>query len=275
MIPNEVQAALVALGYSVAVDGDIGPKTRTAIKDFQARHGLKADGVAGKLTIAKLHEMLERETTPDRAGILTPAIIKAVCPKARADIVEALCDEVARFAVAGIVTKQRMAHFLSQAATETGGLRALEESLNYDVDGLKNTFSRERISIAQCQALGRKPGRAAQQEQIANIVYGGDWGWKNLGNFQAGDGWRYRGGGILQTTGRANYRNAGFEDHPELLRTPAVGLAAALKFWTDHDINRLADAGAVAPVRKRINGGRNGLDEAEAYFAKARRALGI
>ncbi len=58
MIPNEVQAALVALGYSVAVDGDIGPKTRAAIKDFQVRHGLKADGVAGKLTIAKLQQVL-------------------------------------------------------------------------------------------------------------------------------------------------------------------------------------------------------------------------
>ncbi|KRE15676.1 N-acetylmuramoyl-L-alanine amidase [Bosea sp. Root483D1] len=58
MIPNEVQAALVALGYSVAVDGNIGPKTREAIKDFQKRHDLKVDGHAGPLTIARLHEAL-------------------------------------------------------------------------------------------------------------------------------------------------------------------------------------------------------------------------
>jgi putative chitinase len=275
MIPNEVQAALVALGYSVAVDGVIGPKTKAAIREFQGRHELKVDGVAGPLTIAKLHEVLARETVDDRPGILTPAIIRAVAPKAREDIVEVLVEAVAPFAAVGIVTKLRSAHFLTQIATETGGLTVLEESLNYSVDGLLKTFSRKRITKAQALALGRKPGRAADQEAIANILYGGAWGAANLGNTEPGDGWRYRGGGLMQTTGRANYRRAGFEANPEALRTPAGGLKAALTFWSNNDLNRIADRDDIVALRKAVNGGANGLDEAKGYLAKAKKALGI
>jgi|GEM_PF-739770 len=275
MIPNEVQAALVALGYSVSVDGVIGPKTKESIKDFQHRHGLKADGVAGPKTTAKLHELLARETVEERPGILTTAVIKAVAPKARGDIIEALVEAVAPFAAVGIVTKLRSAHFLAQISTETGGLTALEESLNYSVDGLLKTFSRKRITKAQAEALGRKPGRAADQEAIANVLYGGAWGEANLGNTEPDDGWRYRGGGLMQTTGRANYRRAGFEANPEALRTPGGGLKAALTFWSNNDLNRIADRDDIVALRKAVNGGANGLDEAKGYLSKAKKALGI
>ncbi|AZO81274.1 hypothetical protein BLM15_07440 [Bosea sp. Tri-49] len=174
-----------------------------------------------------------------------------------------------------MVTKLRTAHFLAQIATETGGLTALEESLNYSIEGLLKTFSRKRIAKAQAEALGRKPGRAADQEAIANVLYGGAWGEANLGNTKPDDGWRYRGGGLMQTTGRANYRRAGYEANPEALRTPRGGLAAALTFWSNNDLNRVADRDDITALRKVVNGGTNGLPEAKAYLAKAKKALGI
>lgn len=279
----DAQRALIALGYNLGRGGPSGNGdddiwgwlSQTACAAFQRARGLAATGRLDPETIKALHAAAEDQRPAFVLRLLTPAVVRAVAPKARQDIVDELVSAADRFAVAGVTTKLRMAHFLSQACAETGALTALEESLNYSVEGLLKTFSRARISAVQCQALGRKSGRPAQQEQIANIVYGGEFGRKQLGNTEAGDGWRYRGGGILQITGRANYRRAGFEGNPEALRSPMGGLAAALKFWADNGLNQLADAGPVAPVRRRINGGTNGLHEAEAYFSKAKRALGI
>ncbi len=93
----------------------------------------------------------------------------------------------------GIDTPLRMAHFLCHMAHETGGFSALVESLNYDVAGLRRTFSKARVSDAQCQAMGRKSGKPADQQAIANTVYRGAWGKTNLGNTQTGDGWKFRG----------------------------------------------------------------------------------
>jgi putative chitinase len=280
------QRALIALGYDLGTggatgkgdDGLWGKRSVAACISFQGKNGLPATGILTPETMKALQaavaEKAEPRTAPT-ANLLTPAIIRAIAPGARQDIMDALVSSPDRFAAAGITTPRLMAHFLSEVATETGGFTKLEESLNYSVDGLMKTFSRARISAAQCQALGRALGRPAQQEQIANIIYGGAWGAKNLGNTQPGDGWRYRGGGDLQTTGRTNYRRAGFEANPEALRQPAGALTAALKFWTDNDLNRIAATGTVAQVRKVINGGTNGIAEAQAYFAKACKALGI
>lgn len=283
------QRALLAAGFKLpkfGADGGFGGETRDAMQAFQRAKGLPvtwpktmaevdAETIkALQAAIAEMRPVAVKPAGPAPVGMLTPSIIRAVAPGARADIIAELVSAGDRFAAAGITSRRIMAHFLSETATESGGFEKLEESLNYSVEGLMKTFSRSRISAAQCQALGRKPGRAAQHEQIANVIYGGAWGLKNLGNTQPGDGWRYRGGGILQNTGRANYRRAGFEDNPEALRHPAGALAAALKFWTDNDLSRIAATGSVAQVRKVVNGGANGLEEAEGYFAKACRALG-
>jgi putative chitinase len=80
---------------------------------------------------------------------------------------------------------------------------------------------------------------------------------------------------MLQTTGRDNYRAAGHEDDPEALREPGPALAAALTFWRDNGLNEIADNDDVAAVRKRINGGRHGLDDARIWLAKAKAALEI
>jgi putative chitinase len=122
------------------------------------------------------------------------------------------------------------AYILATAFHETGQkMQPVTENLNYSVQGLLSTFSRARISASQADRVGRKSGQAANQQAIANTVYGGDWGRKNLGNTEAGDGWRYRGRGLVQITGRANYRKFGIEDTPEV----ANMLGAAVRILVD------------------------------------------
>lgn len=100
-----------------------------------------------------------------------------------------------------------------------------------------------------------------------------------LGNTEKGDGWRYRGRGAIQLTGRANYRSAGealglaLEAHPELVELPEVAFRAAAWFWRVNRINDLADAGDLEAVTRRINGGLNGLEARRQLLEQARRAL--
>ncbi len=133
----------------------------------------------------------------------------------------------------------RLAHFLAQVAHESGGFRYMEE-------------------IASGQAY---EGRA------------------DLGNTQAGDGKRYKGRGPIQLTGRANYRLFGrdlgidFEQHPEIVAFPSIGMMVACRYWTMRGLNELADADDVLAITRRVNGGTNGLDDRKAYLAKAKDLL--
>jgi predicted chitinase len=102
------------------------------------------------------------------------------------------------------------------------------ENLNYSVDGLLRTFGRHRISEADARRLGRKNGEAAlnmiRQREIANILYGGDWGLRNLGNTQPDDGWTFRGRGMHHVTGRRNYSVASASAGVNLLAVPEAML---------------------------------------------------
>lgn len=102
-----------------------------------------------------------------------------------------------------------LAYELATAFHETGGKMAPNrENMNYSVAGLRGTFGRHRISDQQCRDLGRTKTRPADQQAIANIVYGGEFGRTYLGNVQPGDGWKYRGGGMCHNTGRRNAKKA-------------------------------------------------------------------
>ena len=176
----------------------------------------------------------------------------------------------------GLNTALRVAHALAQQSVETGGFSTLVESLNYSVAGLRATFSKARISDADCQRLGRKPGSPAQQEAIANIVYGGDWGLKNLGNSQPGDGWRFRGRGAKQTTGRSNYNDVktvtGIDviANPDLLADPDMAVQAACIFWSKKNCNSFADKDDILGLTKAVNGGTNGLPDRQAALVRAK-----
>lgn len=200
---------------------------------------------------------------------ITAAQILRLAPSARADLVAAIVDNWPSAVTAGLTTPRRVRHFFARVLVETGGLKAIEENLNYSVDGLLKTFGRHRITAAQCRGLGRSGGRPADKEGIANIIYGGAWGARNLGNTEPGDGWRYRGGGMLQTTGRAGYRALGLEVNPEALREPGPAFLSAVKEWAKRGCNALADRDDVAAICKAINGGDNGLAEQRAWLAKA------
>lgn len=165
---------------------------------------------------------------------------------------EAVLDEGEKRAV----PIEHLAYILATAYHETGRtMQPIRENLNYTVSGLLSTFSRSRISAADAQRLGRKKGQAANQAAIANTVYGGDWGRKNLGNTRPNDGWLYRGGGLPQLTGRANYRKFGLETNPGAI----TNLFTAVRVMFDGMIKglftgkKLSDFTSYKPMRQIIN----------------------
>ena len=174
-----------------------------------------------------------------------------------------------------IDTPGRQAGFLSQIGHESAGLGVLTENLNYRVEALMSVFGRHRISEADCKKYGRTKDQPADQERIANLVYGGDWGSKNLGNTEPGDGWKYRGRGLKQLTGRDNYRRCGqalgiaLLDEPDRLVDPVVAALSAAWFWQSRSLSELADNGDVEGMTRRINGGLLGLDNRKALYQAA------
>lgn len=189
---------------------------------------------------------------------------------------EALAPAMARRGITGPV---RSAAFLAQIGHESAGLSRLVESLDYAAERLVPVFGAHRITPAQAAALGRKLGRPAQQEAIANLVYGGAWGRLQLGNIQLDDGWRFRGRGAIQVTGRANYTACAealgvpLPELPAYLETPRGAAEAAAWFWERSGCNALADAGDLAALTRRINGGLTGLADRESLYAQARTLL--
>lgn len=177
---------------------------------------------------------------------------------------------------ADITTDQRAAHFLGQVFVESMGFARTTESLNYSAARLKTLFGRHRISIADADQFGSKPGQKANQSAIANLLYGGKWGRQNLGNTQPGDGWKYRGRGLKQLTGRDNYARFSqawlgsdvLLSEPQRVADPPGAVASAIWFWTDKHLNPVADLGSVAAVTRIVNGGENGLSERRDMTAK-------
>lgn len=170
-----------------------------------------------------------------------------------------------------INTIRRVAAFLANIAVESD-FRPRSENLNYSVEGLAKTFGRHRISLEDCQRFGRTGAHPANQEAIANCIYGGEWGRINLGNVKFGDGWMMRGEGPLQVTGRGNmerfaaWMGMTLDQAIAYARTLEGGIMLAAWFWESHDVNRLADTPGVADEVHRINGGENGLAMREAKF---------
>jgi len=193
---------------------------------------------------------------------LTEAVIRRVAPKARADIVAGLVTAQNELTAAGLNTKARLAHFIAQICTETGGLQHTEENLNYSAKRMMKVFPSRFRTLAAATPFAHNP------EKFANRVYGG-----RLGNNSTGDGFKYRGGGLIQTTGKINYTSAGFADRPDDLRKMPDALISALKFWTMHGCNAFADKNQMVGLRKRVNGGKNGLEECKKFHAKAVAAL--
>lgn len=183
-----------------------------------------------------------------------------------------------------ISTAPRLAAFLATISHETGGLTKLVESLNYSVAGLLKNFGRHRISAADAQRLGRKPGEKALNEErqaaIANLIYGGAFGLRELGNTQPNDGWFFRGKGAIQLTGRGNHTRfaqrlgVNVVQLQALLEVPATSIESAAEFWRKAGCNAACDAGDMRLMRRLVNGGALGLSEIIEGAAAVRRAYG-
>lgn len=189
-------------------------------------------------------------------------------------------DELVRqMKAAGIMNSVRRASmFLGQVHTETGGFTAKTESLNYAYDSpmMRKFISWGRISDADARKFGRTADHPAHQNALANILYGGEWGRKNLGNTQPGDGWKFRGRGGKQLTGRANYRkfsrawlgDESLLDNPDRVAQPDGWVASAIHFWKSNGLNEVADRGSVDDVTKIVNGGTVGLSDRKTWTLK-------
>ena len=154
----------------------------------------------------------------------------------------------------------------SQSRAEELGLAA---NIHFRTYGILDNSLRLIHFFAQ---LAHESGNFRYMEEIASgSAYEGR---ADLGNTQRGDGKRFKGRGPIQLTGRANYRKYGqqlgidFENNPEIVAIPSIGLMVACKFWADNGLNLLADQDDVRAVTRRINGGYNGFEDRKSHLAK-------
>jgi putative chitinase len=254
----------------VDVIGKFGPKTEAAVKGWQSANGLTPDGVVGPNTWAKMFApKSEAAPTPAPAPVAQPIVqnttfnlgkLKGHIPQA---VIDQIPDTAARF---GITTTLRLAHFLAQCGHESGGFKAVSENLNYGAKGLLNIFKKYFKTIAQATAYERKP------EKIANLVYANRMG---NGNEASGEGFKFRGRGFIQLTGKENYKSFDAtvpEDiiaQPELVATK-YPLASAAFFFKKNNLWSICDKGSspdvVTLVTKRVNGGTIGLADRQKHF---------
>lgn len=174
-----------------------------------------------------------------------------------------------------INTPLRQAAFLSQIGVESNGLTELVENLNYSMAGLLALWP-DHFDAINAVAYGRTASHPADQQMIANIAYGGRMG---NGDAASGDGWRFRGRGAIQLTGRANYRQAGMalgldlEANPDQAAQPLAAALTAAWYWNAHGCNAMADGGHIDAVTQAINGGQTGVARRQTLYAIALPAL--
>lgn len=203
------------------------------------------------------------EPADDSACAVSLEMLQDVWPDASTERLQAILDELEGNLVEfNLDTPERLAHFFAQVRQETGPGLSLRESMNYKVDALKSTFSYFRNNPEEAERYGRiedanrRVIQAADQEAIADRAYANRLG---NGDVASGDGWSFRGGGLLQTTGRSNYQSlqdawdaAGGDDSvdfledPDLLMQPEYAVASAVHFWTQNNLHLKADEGTGA-----------------------------
>lgn len=163
----------------------------------------------------------------------------------------------------GLTTKLRIAHFMAQLDHESG-LKPIGENLNYSASGLIRVFRKYFSDLEAIQF-------ANQPKRIANRVYA-----NRMGNDDeaSGEGWKYRGRGFIQVTGKNNYfilaKDTGLDclNNPDLLLEEANAMISALWFWNLKGLNKLADKNDLKGITKRINGGYNGLSHRQELLNK-------
>jgi putative chitinase len=247
--------------------GNFGPKTEAAVKAWQKANGLKDDGIVGPNTLTKMGIGVAASAAPTAAPVTIPPSsfklekLKGHIPDA---VIAQIPDTAAKFNITNVL---RLAHFLAQCGHESGGFRAVQENLNYSADGLNKIFPKYFKNAGRdANAFARNP------EKIANVVYANRMA---NGDPASGDGWRFRGRGYIQLTGRGNYTkfdkmvNENILEQPDLVASKYPLMSAAFFFdsnglWSICD--RGADDATVTAVTKRVNGGTIGLADRIKHF---------
>ena len=271
----------------VAASGYFGWRTKEALLAQQRQAGLACDGIYGPRLDRRLAwNTLETASAPALAGFasarsvaedrsigFTAEDIRRFAPRALKDYVDALIEggqpELASFGISD--NPMRLCHFMAQIGHECGGLTVKRESLNYTTTArLRAVWPNRFPDDASARPYLRN------EEKLAEKVYGG-----RLGNVEKGDGFRYRGRGFLQITGRGAYRDMGrklqlpLEENPDLAADPTVAVKIACQTWADkalageRGMNALADDNKLEALTYRINGGYTNIEDRRAEFRKA------
>lgn len=202
------------------------------------------------------------------SNILTVDKLKKIYPSANTAFVDSINKYASKY---GINTKERMAMFLAQVLHESGGFTKLRESLAYSASRLQAVFPSRVKTLAIAKSLVNKG-----QSAIGDAIYGGRYG-NGINN---GDGYKYRGGGLLHLTFKDNYQTAtndlkkdGFDvdlvKNPEKIIEPDIAVLTALIFWKNNNVNYFADKKDITGASKKVNGGTNGLGERKSLYNKA------
>ena len=246
--------------------GTFGPKTEAAVKAWQKANGLKDDGVVGDATWSKLFGESAPVATVVKEDVVIPSGGPLNLEKLKGHIPDAVIAQIPETAAKFNITNNlRLAHFLSQCGHESGGFKAVSENLNYSADGLKKIFGKYFPGNLN-ESYARQP------EKIAARVYASRMG---NGDEASKEGFKFRGRGFIQLTGKANYTNfTKFigEDciaNPDLVATK-YPLASAAFFFDSNKLWSICDKGAddatVTAVTKRVNGGTIGLPDRIKHF---------
>ncbi len=195
--------------------------------------------------------------------------IQDVAPNAIVSCLETLASANYTLVPFGITKNpRRMAHFLAQILHESGGFTQVVENLNYSGNRLTVVFPSRFPSLASTRPYAKNP------TALANFVYG-----SRLGNTEVGDGWKFRGRGLIQLTGKSNYQRIGsafdvdLVTSPDDILKPELLLITAAEFWRQAKCNQLADRDDIMAVTKAINGGLNGLVDRRAWLEKTQTIL--
>jgi putative chitinase len=263
---EEVKKLQSKLG--LAADGIFGAGTESKLKEWQKKNGLSADGIAGPATLTKLgvvgettapKQVVKEDVVIPKGGPIDLSRLKGHVPDA---VITQIPTVMEKFQ---INTPLRLAHFLAQCGHESGNFKAVQENLNYSADGLKKIFPKYFPGNLS-ESYARNP------EKIASKVYGGRMG---NGDESTKEGFKFRGRGYIQLTGKSNYtafaKSIGEDtiSNPDLVATK-YPLASAAWFFSKNGLNSIADKGAdsatVTAVTKRVNGGTIGLADRIKHF---------
>lgn len=248
----------------ITPDGHFGPKTEASVKEFQRSKGLTVDGIVGNETWTFL--IGERVSDVHETGIPQPTTSGGY-DKLEGHVPDYVIKEIPSLEKFGINTPLRLAHFLAQCGHESGNFKFKVENLNYSVSVLKRVF-RKYFPGELANEYARKP------KKIGSRVYGNRMG---NGDESSGEGYKFRGRGYIQLTGKNNYKSFGNDIEVDLIKNPDLvsekyPLLSAAWFFHKNNLNSISDRGVspdvVKSVTRRVNGGTNGLKDRQNKFVK-------